>query len=219
MVTLDTVRKCPRVRIFIEKANNHLGVLGYTEHSYRHTNLVADRARTILLKLNYPRREAELAAIAGFLHDIGNVMGRQGHAQMGAMIAMTILEKLGMPDEEIAEVVAAIGNHDEENGNVINSISAALVLADKTDVHRSRVRNKDFSTFDIHDRVNYAVEDSMLLVDGLERIITLNLKIDTKISQVMEYFEIFLTRMVMCRRAASFLGARFSLIINEAELL
>lgn len=218
-VTLETVRSNPRVRVFMEKADKNLAVLGFTEHSYRHTSLVAERARTILQELSCPPRETELAAIAGFLHDIGNVVSRRGHDRIGAIIAMNILRDLGMPDEEVAEVVAAVGNHDEEEGNVVSCISAALVLADKSDVHRSRVRNKDVATFDIHDRVNYAVEDSSLSVWGADRVITLDLKIDTQISQVMEYFEIFLSRMVMCRRAASFLGARFSLIINEAELL
>jgi putative nucleotidyltransferase with HDIG domain len=218
-VTLEQVKDHPRVEILIQKANEHLGVLGYTEHGFRHCALVARTARQVLLELDGPAREAELAAIAGYLHDIGNVMGRREHDVAGAMIAMQILSELKMPLEEIADVIAAIGNHDEDQGQVVNRVAAALILADKSDVHRSRVRNPDFATFDIHDRVNYAVEDSRLQVEPHQRVITLVLQIDTSISQVMEYFEIFLTRMVMCRRAASFLKARFALIINNVELL
>ncbi|HOB87009.1 MAG TPA: HD domain-containing protein [Bacillota bacterium] len=219
LVTLEQVEKHPMVRVFIEKANEHLAVLGFTEHEFRHCRLVANRARKVLQELDGASREAELAAIAGYLHDIGNVMGRREHDVAGAMIAMQILRELGMPLEEVAEIIAAIGNHDEDEGQVVNRVSAALILADKSDVHRGRVRNPDFATFDIHDRVNYAVESSMLEVDPARRVITLSLQIDTAISQVMEYFEIFLTRMVMCRRAATFLRARFALIINDAELL
>ncbi len=218
-VNLEEVRQNNKARIFIEKANDYLGKLGYTEHGFRHTELVAKVARNILLDLKHSHRQAELAAIAGYLHDIGNVAGREGHDHSGALISMEILESLGMPPEEIAEVVAAIGNHDEDEGRVVNCVAAALILSDKTDVHRSRVRNPDFSTFDIHDRVNYAVKDSHLKVDREQGIITLGLNIDKDISQVMEYFEIFLSRMIMCRRAAAFLDTRFGLIINGAQLL
>jgi uncharacterized protein len=218
-VTLEQVKNYPQVEILIQKANENLGVLGYTEHGFRHSAHVARTARQVLLELDGPAREAELAAIAGYLHDIGNVMGRREHDVAGAIIAMQILNELQMPLEEIADIIAAIGNHDESEGQVVNRVAAALILADKSDVHRSRVRNPDFATFDIHDRVNYAVEDSSLRVETRQRVITLALQIDTSISQVMEYFEIFLTRMVMCRRAASFLNARFALIINDAELL
>jgi uncharacterized protein len=219
LVTLDDVRKNHKVRVFIDKADQYLGRLGYTEHGFRHTELVARVARKIMLDLNLSPREAELAAIAGYLHDIGNVAGREGHDLAGSMIAMDILQSLGMPPEEVAEVVSAIGNHDEAEGRVVNMVSAALILSDKSDVHRSRVRNPDFSTFDIHDRVNYAVDESCLIVNQKDMIITLKLNIDQKISHVMEYFEIFLTRMVMCRRAATFLDARFNLVINGAQLL
>ncbi|MFY9114423.1 MAG: HD domain-containing protein [Dethiobacteria bacterium] len=219
MILLDDIRKNHRVRVFIEKADKYLGQLGYTEHGFRHTELVARVARKIMLDLNFPTREAELAAIAGYLHDIGNVAGREGHDRAGAIIAMDILQSLGMPPEEVAEVVAAIGNHDESEGRVVNRVSAALILSDKSDVHRSRVRNPDISTYDIHDRVNYAADESRLLINREEKIITLQLNIDQKISHVMEYFEIFLTRMVMCRRAATFLDTRFNLIINGAQLL
>lgn len=218
-VTLEHVRRHPKVKIFITKADDHLGSIGFTEHGFRHTELVARIARDLMLKLGYDKREAELAAISGYLHDIGNVIGRPGHNQTGSLIAMGILEDLGMPSEEIADIIGAIGNHDELEGKAVNRVAAALIVADKSDVHRSRVRNPDFSTFDIHDRVNYAAESSDLIVDSGERIITLKLKIDTNISQVMEYFEIFLTRMIMCRRATSFLDTRFSLVINEAVLL
>jgi len=217
-ITLEEVKQAPRVKTFIQKANEYLGVLGYTEHGFRHSNLVAREARNLLKGMGFDSREGELAAVAGYLHDIGNVVGRKGHCQAGGVIALEILQDLGMPLEEVTEVVAAIGNHDEEEGLVVNRVSAALILADKSDVHRSRVRNPDFSTFDIHDRVNYAVESSHLtLKEG--RIISLELKIDTELSHVMEYFEIFLSRMVMCRRAANFLDARFALVINGAQLL
>ncbi|MGI6096982.1 MAG: HD domain-containing protein [Dethiobacteria bacterium] len=219
VVTLEHVRKHPKVKTFITKANEYLKVIGFTEHGFRHTELVARVARKILLELAYSEREAELAAIAGYLHDIGNVICRPDHDKSGALIALSILEELGMPYEEIADVIVAIGNHDEQQGKAVNSVSAALILADKSDVHRGRVRNPDFSTFDIHDRVNYAVKESVLNINAEERVITLELKIDTRISQVMEYFEIFLSRMIMCRRAASFLDARFGLVINGAVLL
>ncbi len=219
IVTLEDIRKNHKVRVFIDKANDYLRHLGYTEHGFRHTELVARVARKIIVDLNLSPREAELAAIAGYLHDIGNVAGREGHDLAGAMIALNILESMGMPPEELAEVVAAIGNHDEEEGRVVNRVSAALILSDKSDVHRSRVRNPDISTFDIHDRVNYAVDESQLIIDRQQMIITLRLNIDKKISHVMEYFEIFLTRMIMCRRAAAFLGTRFCLVINGAQLL
>lgn len=219
LVTLDDVRRNHKVRVFIDKANDYLGHLGYTEHGFRHTELVARVARKIMVDLNFSPREAELAAIAGYLHDIGNVAGREGHDMTGAMIAMDILEKMGMPPEELAEVIAAIGNHDEEEGRVVNRVTAALILSDKSDVHRSRVRNPDISTFDIHDRVNYAVDESHLVVEHEKMVITLRLNIDKQISHVMEYFEIFLTRMIMCRRAAAFLDARFCLVINGAQLL
>lgn len=218
-VTLEQVKNHPVVRVFIEKADHNLGVLGYTEHGFRHSETVASVARCILNGLNYPPREVELAAIAAYLHDIGNVMGRLDHDIAGALIAMQLLQELKMPLEEMAEITAAIGNHDEEEGQVVSRVTAALILADKSDVHRSRVRNTDFATFDIHDRVNYAVESSSLQVESGQRVITLALKIDTSISQVMEYFEIFLSRMLMCRRAAAFLQTRFSLVINGAVLL
>jgi HD superfamily phosphodiesterase len=218
-LTLEKVEEHPQVKVMIQKANDTLGALGLTEHGFRHCSLVAGTARMVLLELDGSPEEAEKAAVAGYLHDIGNVMGRRDHDAAGAIIAMQILQDLKAPLEDIADIIAAIGNHDEKDGQVVNRLAAALILADKSDVHRSRVRNPDFATFDIHDRVNYAVKDSNLKVDRKTRVVTLSLQIDTSISRVMEYFEIFLTRMVMCRRAASFLNARFALEINDAQLL
>lgn len=219
LITLNELREVEIVKVFILKADEYLGRLGYTEHGFRHLEFVARVARELLTELDYPPREAELAAIAGYLHDIGNVTGRKDHDKAGSLIAMDILREQGMPPAEVAEVISAIGNHDEGDGRVVSPVSAALILADKSDVHRSRVRNPDFSTFDIHDRVNYAVEKSKLCVNRCGMTITLNLTIDTEISQVMEYFEIFLSRMILCRRAAGFLNTHFSLVINGTRLL
>jgi len=219
MITLETIKNDPEVNCYIEMANRHLGVMGYTEHSFRHLDIVSKMTFQMLTELQYPRRLAELASIAAYLHDVGNVISRNNHSQSGALIAFAILKRLGMACEEIAQIVGAIGNHDEEKGEIANIIGAALVLADKTDVHRSRVRNKDFAKFDIHDRVNYAVVNSELVTDGAQRLVTLYLSIDIKIVPVIEYFEIFMQRMLMCRRAANFLKAEFSIIINDAKLL
>ncbi|MEW5921849.1 MAG: HD domain-containing protein [Bacillota bacterium] len=219
IITMDDVENHPMVIACIRQADSNLGVLGYTEHGFRHTDMVANTAYRILKNLGYSRREAELAAIAGYLHDIGNVVERSHHYYIGALIAMNILKDLGMEEREITEVAAAIGNHDEISGHPVSVCSAAVILADKADVHRLRVRNPSFVKFDIHDRVNYAVEESVLELSPEERVITLKLKIDNNISKVLEYFEIFLSRMVLCRRAADFLSARFSLVINDAQLL
>lgn len=218
-VTLDSVRKDVEVQTFIKKADQNLGELGYTEHSTRHSGLVAHIAENILLRLNHPKREAELAAIAGYVHDIGNVVTRLDHGIASAMIAREVLSRLGMPVEEYTEVMAAVGNHEEEYGEPVSAVAAALILADKSDVHKSRVRNQDPKTFDIHDRVNFASQKSFVAVNAATKTITLSLEIDTAVSQVMEYFEIFLSRMVMCRRAAAFLGCDFNLVINETRLL
>ncbi|MGF7185358.1 hypothetical protein GGQ84_001445 [Desulfitispora alkaliphila] len=193
--------------------------MGFTEHNVRHVTLVATTAYDILAKLGYPERQCELAAIAGYIHDIGNVISRHDHGQSGAMLAYDVLSDLEMPPEEISAVVAAIGNHEEQYGHAVNPVAAALILADKSDVHRSRVRNRDVSTFDIHDRVNYGAEKSKVSVNPEEKSITMELSIDNEITTVMEYFEIFLTRMVMCRRAANFLECNFKLVINGAQLL
>ncbi|MBC7106133.1 MAG: HD domain-containing protein [Firmicutes bacterium] len=219
MVVLEDVKADPLVDSFIRRGNEYLGVLGFTEHSYRHLNLVAGTARNILERLGYPPRLAELAGIAGYLHDIGNVISRTDHGISGALIALQVLSRLGMPPEELAIVIAAIANHEEQYGQPVNHVAASLIVADKSDVHRSRVRNPDPATFDIHDRVNFAVEHCFLWVNENRRSITMELTIDTKICPVMEYFEIFLTRMMLCRRAANFLKCHFELVINGARLL
>lgn len=217
-VTLEDLKKDPLLEAYIEGGNRLLEAIGYTEHGLRHVSLVSHIAFNILEKLGYAERECELAAIAGYLHDIGNAVNRAHHAQSGAVLAANILEKHGMDPGELVLVVGAIGNHDEEDGNPVNNVSAALILADKSDVHRTRVRNQEPSTFDIHDRVNYAVERSFLNVYTKERI-GLELTIDTEICPVMDYFEIFLGRMLLCRKAAEFLGARFELHVNGVKLL
>ena len=219
MVTLEDVKRHMVVDSFIRKGNEFLGVMGYTEHSYRHINLVSNIAKDILEKLDYSKREAELAAIAGYMHDMGNVVSRNDHGISGAQIGYPILMELGMPPDEIAIVISAIANHEEQYGQPVNSVAAALIIADKSDVHRSRVRNTDFATFDIHDRVNYAVERAFVSVDEERRAVTMDLTIDISICPVMEYFEIFMTRMMLCRRAANFLKCNFELIVNESRLL
>lgn len=218
-ITLAEVKREPVIETYIRKADEHLGAMGFTEHGFRHANLVSNIARNIMTRLSFSPRQGELAAIAGYIHDIGNMINREDHAQTGAIIAERVLTKLDMRPEEIAVIVGAIGNHEEEHGHAVNAISSALILADKSDVHRTRVRNPDPATFDIHDRVNYAVTRSFLDVNDGEKTITLDLTIETRICPVMEYFEIFLLRMIMCRRAAEFLGATFNLIINKAKLL
>ncbi|MDI6869973.1 MAG: HD domain-containing protein [Bacillota bacterium] len=218
-VTLDDVRKNQRIEVLLRQANDHLGVEGYTEHGFRHAQLVSSISRQVLSRLGYTEREGELAAIAGYLHDIGNVVSRADHGRSGAVLVAPILFELGMEAGEVAQVLGAIGNHEDEVGRAVNAVAAALILADKSDVHRSRVRNADLAKFDIHDRVNYAVERSFLKVDTAQRTVTLELTIDVKLVPVMEYFEIFLSRMVMCRRAAEFLSTRFGLVINRTTLL
>ena len=218
-VTLEEVKRDILTDTMIRAGNSNLGAMGYTEHGYRHINLVSNIAQNVAKRLGFTRREAELAAIAGYMHDIGNVVNRDGHNLSGAVLAYYILERLGMPPEEIVTVVSAIGNHDEETGSPVNGVASALILADKSDVHRSRVRNTDIANFDIHDRVNYAVERSFLRVSEDERTIILELEIDQSISPVMDYFEIFLTRMLLCRRSADFLGCRFGLQINGSKLI
>ncbi|MZP30957.1 HD domain-containing protein [Heliobacterium undosum] len=216
-VDIQAIRENPEVRAYIEKGDERLSVLGFTEHGLRHSAHVSAQAEEILSHLNYPQRFAELAAIAGYMHDIGNAVSRDSHAQIGALLARSILRDMKMDFREIAEVMAAIGNHDETVGQVMNVAGAALILADKSDVHYRRVRNKERVAFDIHDRVNYAVRDSKLVLEGAD--ISLTLRTDPDISPVLDYFEIFLPRMVMCRRAAAFLNCRFHLIINDAKML
>ncbi|HEV2528572.1 MAG TPA: HD domain-containing protein [Thermomicrobiales bacterium] len=218
----ETVRNDPEVRAFITQANINLGVLGFTEHGFRHVGLVSNIARNVLARLGYDERQQELAAIAGYLHDIGNVVSRHGHAGTGAMLAYPILTRLKSDPEDTAVVLGAIGSHGDDGGRLgepVHPVSAALILADKSDVHRSRVRNTDESTFDQHDRVNYAATSSFLRVDRAARTITLELAIDTQMAPVMEYFEIFLPRMLMSRHAATLLDCHFHISINDVVVL
>ncbi len=222
IITLETVRDDPEVQAFIKQANKNLGVLGFTEHGFRHVGLVANIARNVLKRLEIDARQQELAAIAGYTHDIGNVISRHGHASTGATLAYPILTRLGMPPEEIAIVLGAIGSHGDDHGRLgepVNAVSAALILADKSDVHRSRVRNPDPTTFDDHDRVNYAATSSFLRVDPENKTITLELTIDTSIASVMQYFEIFMPRMQMSRRAANLLDCMFRITMNDVAVL
>ena len=218
LITFATVREHPRVKVFVRKSDEALAQIGYTEHGERHVGLVAHIAFNTLKRLGYPEREAELAAIAGYLHDIGNGVNREHHAQTGAVMAMQLLTEMGMPDAEIVQVIGAIGNHHEDQGDPVTPVAAAVILGDKSDVHRTRVRNPDMIKFDIHDRVNYAVQKSFLNVDEAAKQITLELTIDTGISQVMEYFEIFLTRMLASRKAALYLKTTFGLTVNGNRL-
>jgi metal-dependent HD superfamily phosphatase/phosphodiesterase len=218
-VTFENVRADAEVQVFIRKADENLEQLGYTEHGTRHAGLVAKIARNILLRLGRPEREAELAAIAGYLHDLGNGISRLDHGIAAALLAQHVLLRLGLDYEECAEVMCAIGNHEEQYGEAVSNLSAALILADKSDVHYSRVRNIDPTTYDAHDRVNHASQRSFVTVDAEAKTITLELTIDVTAVSVMDYFEIFLSRMVMCRRAAAFLGCAFGLLINETRLL
>lgn len=219
MITFESIKKDETIRTYVKKADDSLAALGYTEHSFAHVGKVADTARYILETLGADAKSVELAQIAGYTHDIGNVVNRSEHSQSGAIMMFRLLDHKDMPPEDIATVVSAIGNHDEGTGVPVNEVAAALILADKSDVRRTRVRNIDPSKFDIHDRVNYSVEESRLSVDNLQKTVTLNLKIDTEISSVMDYFEIFLERMILCRKAADFLGLTFRLVINGQQML
>jgi metal-dependent HD superfamily phosphatase/phosphodiesterase len=219
--TLEQVRDDEEVQAYIRQANKNLAAAGYTDHGFRHVGLCANIARNVLRILGYTQRDQELAAIAAYLHDIGNVISRNSHSISGALLAKPILQRLGMSWSEIAVVLGAIGAHDTDEGMTepISPISAALILADKTDVHRSRVRNPDPATFDQHDRVNYAATASFLRVNADEKTITLELAIDVTIAPVMHYFEIFLPRMLMCRRAAEHLGCAFHITMNDISVL
>ncbi len=218
-VTLEEIKNNPIVISFINSANEYLGIIGYTEHGFRHVSVVSALAANVLAYLGYPERMCELASIAGYLHDIGNVINRKDHGQSSAIIAMELLYEMGMPPEEIALIISAVGNHEEEIGEPINPVAAALILADKSDVNKNRVRNPKMISLDIHDRVNYAVERNFLEVLADKKIISLNLEIDTKLSSIIEYFEIFLPRMIMCRRAANYLGCKFEMIINGQKVI
>ena len=207
------------INTYIRQADQSLSALGYTEHSFAHVTLVAEKAGYILSTLGYPDRTVELVMIAGYLHDIGNIVNRVEHSQSGAIIAFRILDHLGFPPDEIGQIVTAIGNHDEGTGIPVSELAAALILADKSDVRRNRVRNQDVSAFDIHDRVNYSVTKSELKINEVHTLIKLKLSVDTHYSSVMDYFEIFLKRMVLCRKAAEKLGLQFKLMINEQQLI
>jgi uncharacterized protein len=218
-VTLADVSSSPDVRAMIEVADEYLDAIGYTEHGYRHANLVAHISGNILRRLGYDERLAELGEVAGYMHDIGNCIGRDHHGVSSALLARDVLRELGMDPRETIHVMNALGNHEEEFGTPANPVGAATIIADKSDVHRTRVRNMDPASFDIHDRVNFSARRSFLRVDGDARTLTLELDIDTDTSQVMEYFEIFLSRMQMCRAAAQELDATFHLQVNGTKLL
>ena len=219
MLTYDKIIKSEAIKTYIIRADESLGALGYTEHSFAHVMHVAETAGYILETMGYDQRTIELAKIAGYLHDIGNLVNRKDHSQSGAVMAWSILNDMGCDPAEMATIVTAIGNHDEGTGVLVNAVAAAMILADKADVRRSRVRNKDFSTFDIHDRVNYSVKKSTLKINEDKTIVKLKLFIDTKYGSVMEYFEIFMQRMILCRKAAEKIGLQFKLIINEQQLI
>lgn len=219
MVTLEDVKKNEHAKALIDKADEILGVIGYTEHGQRHASLCANIAHNILVRLKHSEKRVQLAAISAYLHDIGNVINRDYHAQIGAVLARDILLEMKMSLEDVMEIIAAIGNHDEKDGYPVSDICAAVILADKSDVHSSRVRTLEMIKQDIHDRVNYAAKSSFLRVEEDKGVITLEIKIETSISQVMEYFEIFLSRMIVCRRAAEFLKQKFQLEINGQRLL
>lgn len=218
-VTYRYIKENPDIQEYIRRADKELEALGYTEHSFAHVEKVAHTAGNLLAELGYDERTAELARIAGMMHDIGNIINRIDHAQSGAVMAFRLLDNMNMPASEISQIISAIGNHDESTGQPLNPISAALIIADKTDVRRSRVRNTDLITFDIHDRVNYAVEHSEVHLNADKTAIVLELTIDPEISSVAEYFEIFLNRMLLCKKSAQFLKLRFELIINGTSVL
>lgn len=219
MITFEQIKADAAIRTYIMEADAYLAEIGFTEHSFAHVTKVAETAKYILLTLGYSEREAELAQIAGWLHDIGNIVNRVDHAQSGAVMAFRILDNLGGDAADIAKIVAAIGNHDEGTAVPISAITAALILADKSDVRYTRVREQDPVKFDIHDRVNFAVREGNTYIDLEDRSVTLEMKIDTQYCSVMDYFEIFLGRMMLCRRAAEYLSLSFRLKINGQRLL
>lgn len=219
MITIEEVKADKAIHTYIEKEDEALIALGFTEHSFTHVGKVSKTAKDILLKLGYPERDAELAEIAGYLHDIGNIVNRTDHAQSGAIMAFRILDNMGASADDIATIITAIGNHDEGTAVPVNPITAALILADKTDVRASRVRNTDIKSFDIHDRVNYSVKRADLDISTEKKEIELKLQIDTDFCSVMDYFEIFLGRMILCRKATEKLGLRFRLSVNGQILL
>ncbi len=219
MITYEEIRNNNDIKAYIDGADESLKALGFTEHSVAHVTKVSETAKYIMESLGYDNHTIELVRIAAYLHDIGNLVNRIEHSQSGAVMAFRILDKLGMDSKDIATIVSAIGNHDEGTGVAVNAVAAALIIADKTDVRKSRVRNSDIPSFDIHDRVNYSVEKAVVTVKNEIKELWLELTIDTSISSVMDYFEIFLDRMVMCRKAAERLGLKFTLMVNDQQLL
>ena len=219
MITLEDIKKNPEVQQLILGSQEELNAMGYTEHSFRHIGIVSNRAGAVLEALGYDERRVELAKIAGYLHDIGNCVNRVDHAHSSALLAYQILKDMGMDAKEKTEIMMAIGNHDEKTGTAVSDISAALILADKSDVHRDRVVNTNLSTFDKHDKVNYAVTNSKFTISNENRKVVLNLTIDTEISPVLDYFEIFMDRTMMSKHAAKYLNIWFELIINDTKLL
>ena len=219
MITFEQIKNNETIRTYIQKADESLSALGFTEHSFAHVGMVAETSKYILQTLDYPARTIELVQIAAWLHDIGNLVNRTDHSQSGAVMAFRILGEMGMEPEEIGEIVTAIGNHDEGTGVPVSPMAAALMLADKSDVRRSRVRNTDEKTFDIHDRVNYSVRKAELKINESHTLIKLKLFVDTHYGSIMDYFEIFMDRMLLCRQAAEKLGMQFKLMINEQQLI
>ena len=219
MLTYEQVTKSDAIKTYIIRADESLAALGFTEHCFSHVIHVARTAGYILQELGHDERTVELAKIAGYLHDIGNLVNRKDHSQSGAVMAWSILNDLGCDAGEVATIVTAIGNHDEGTGVPVNAVAAALILADKADVRWTRVRNKDISSFDIHDRVNYSVKQSKLLINEDKTLVTLNLTVDPDFCAVMDYFEIFMGRMILCRKAAERLGMTFKLVINDQQLI
>lgn len=219
MLTYKEITGSEAIKTYIIRADESLCALGYTEHSFAHVMHVAETAGYILKTMGYDDRTVELAKIAGYLHDIGNLVNRKDHSQSGAVMAWSILNDMGCDPADVATIVTAIGNHDEGTGVPVNPVAAAMILADKADVRRSRVRNQEFSTFDIHDRVNYSVTKSALKINEDKTLVKLKLTVDTRFGSVMDYFEIFMQRMLLCRKAAETLGLQFKLIINEQQLI
>lgn len=220
MVTLDMVKENPTVKTYMEMGNQFIGTIGAIEHNFHHAELVSRLSYDIVFALGFPKREAELAAIAGYLHDLGNLINRYGHGLSGAIIAFEILLDMSMDPAEVATIMGAIANHEEHaGGHPVNNVAAAVILADKSDVDHSRVRKHEEALFTTRDRVNFAAQDSSLAVDAENKRIAMKLKIDTNVCSVMDYFEIFLTKMMMCKRAAEFLDCHFELTINDVKLL
>lgn len=218
-LTYEDIKNDAAIQTYIKAADASLEAIGYTEHCFAHLGMVSERASYILETLGYPERTIELANIAGYLHDIGNLVNRVDHSQSGALLAFRILDQRGFPPEEIARITAAIGNHDEGSGEPVSDLAAALIIADKSDVRRSRVRSINPADFDIHDRVNYSVSKSELKINEAKTLIKLKLTVDTHMGSVMDYFEIFMERMLLCRKAAEKLGLQFKLMINEQQLI